>query len=184
MDRREFCISLAALAGTLSTPALRASGFLPAKPVTVRLDRSKPSRFVLEDVLEHPFYWWPRTLLRYPIESDVAIDPSRWDLRNAETGEAVPFQFSGGTRAADGSHRATLKFFSDLPSGGRREFILSAAATPVRHAPQVKEHRDGDTIVLDSGAVRVRIPASRKVRGDAPGPVLQMSRGGPWRKRA
>ncbi len=181
MDRREFCISLAALAGTLSTPALRASGSLPAKPCAVRLDRSKPSRFGLEDVLEHPFYWWPRTLLRYPIESDEAIDPSRWDLRSAETGEAVPFQFSGDTRAADGSHRATLKFFSDLPSGGRREFILSAAATPVRHAPQVKEHRDGDTIVLDSGAVRVRIPASRKVRGDAPGPVLQMSRGGPWR---
>lgn len=135
-----------------------------------------PVRFVIQDHLDHPFYWWPRTLLSYPIElrqSGVALE--RLSLTSVETGERVPIQFSDVTPG-----RAMLHFFSDLPSGGRREFVLSHGDSPVAAAPLVREVREGDKIVLDSGVMRVRIPASQRVRGggNAPGPVMQTSRDG------
>lgn len=137
----------------------------------------RPLPFVIQDLLDHPFYWWPRTLLSYPIEfgpaGAVALD--RLVLTNQTTGERLPIQFSGVTQ-----ERATLHFFSDLPSGGRREFVLSQGDAAGVVAPLVKEVREGNAIVLDSGAMRVRIPASQRVRGggDAPGPVMQTSRDG------
>ncbi|MDR3793507.1 MAG: hypothetical protein P4L03_09005 [Terracidiphilus sp.] len=51
---------------------------------------------------------------------------------------------------------------------------------PVATEPQVHEHSEGHSIVMDSGLMRVRIPASQEVIGDAPGPIMQVSRGGPW----
>ena len=143
-------------------------------------DSSKHIRFVLNDLLDHPFYWWPRTLLTYPIEFQQPVDLDRLVLTRADTGERVPMQFSAMVRGDSGVKSATLNFCSDLPSGGRYEFVLSAANAPVALPPQVKEIREGNTIVLDSGAMRVRIPASQEVHGDAPGPILQVSRGGAW----
>jgi hypothetical protein len=143
-------------------------------------DRSQTIRFVLEDLLEHPFYWWPRTLLGYPIEFRTPVDLDRISLTQTDSGERIPIQFSAIERDAAGVKAATLHFFSDLPSGARREFTLSITGSPATTQPQVKEAREGDTIVLDSGVVRVRIPASQMVTGEAPGPILQVSRGGAW----
>ncbi len=135
---------------------------------------------MLNDPLDHPFYWWPRTLLTYPIEFQQPVDLDRLVLTRTDTGERVPLQFSAVVRGASGVKSATLNFCSDLPSGGHYEFVLSAASAPVALPPQVKEFREGNTIVLDSGAMRVRIPASQEMHGDAPGPVLQVSRGDAW----
>ena len=140
-------------------------------------------RFVLQDPLEHPFFSWPRTLIRYQMTLDPSVDRRRWVLRRPETGEIVPIQWSEGSPAADGTPRGYLHFFSDLPSGGRREFVLAAARgpTPSTPSPRVRERREGNSIVLDAGPVQVRIPASRNgVVGAAPGPILQIARGGRW----
>jgi hypothetical protein len=134
---------------------------------------------VVQDLLDHPFYWWPRTLLTYPIEFHQAVDLDRLVLTRTDTGERIPIQFSAVARGPAGIKSATLNFFSDLPSGARREFVLSAASAPAAQ-PQVRESREGNSIVLDSGVMRVRIPASEVVHGDAPGPILQVSRGGAW----
>ncbi|HEV2323104.1 MAG TPA: hypothetical protein VGS10_04030 [Terracidiphilus sp.] len=142
-------------------------------------DQSHEIRFVLQDFLDHPFYWWPRTLLTYPIEFHSPADLDRLVLTPSGTGEQIPIQFTEVQRG-EGVRSATLNFFSDLPSGARREFVLSVSATPVTARQQVKETREGDTIVLDSGAIRVGIPATQTVHGDAPGPILQVSRGGAW----
>ena len=143
-------------------------------------DGSKHIRFVLNDPLDHPFYWWPRTLLTYPIEFQQPVDLGRLVLTRTDTGERVPMQFSEIVRKASGAKSATLNFCSDLPSGGHYEFVLSAASAPVALPPRIKEIHEGGTIVLDSGAMCVRIPASQEVHGDAPGPILQVSRGEPW----
>lgn len=135
---------------------------------------------MLEDLLEHPFYWWPRTLLSYPIEFRTPVELERMALTRTDTGERLPIQFSAMQSDATGVKAAMLHFFSDLPSGARREFVLSESRTPTADQPQVKESHEGDSIVLDSGAVRVRIPASQTVRGDAPGPIVQVSSGGAW----
>ncbi len=180
MNRRDFCLSLAALpgfvipAGILSAQGRVGSGRAAAP------DRSGRIRFVLQDRLEHPFYWWPRTLLRYPVRFESSVDLNRMELVRVDTGERIPFQFSDSVSDHDGVQRATLNFFSDLPSGARREFVLSGVASPLASPPLVTEHREGPTIVLDSGVMRVRIPATQTIRGEAPGPILQVSRGGSW----
>jgi hypothetical protein len=134
----------------------------------------------LSDPLEHPFYWWPRTLLTYPIEFHQAVDLDRMVLTNVDTGEKIPIQFSDVKQDHEGPKAATLGFFSDLPNGGHREFMLSAVDAPIAMKPQVGEVHEGNVIILDSGVMRVRIPQSHLVHGDAPGPVMEFSRGGKW----
>ncbi len=179
MNRREFCYSLIALSNAAGTARSWAKGD-PSGVAPAVWGSSKHIRFVLNDPLDHPFYWWPRTLLTYPIEFEQPVDLDRLVLTRADTGERVPMQFSEMVRSDSGVKSATLNFCSDLPSGGRYEFVLSVANAPAALSPQVKEIREGNTIVLDSGAMRVRIPASQEVRGEAPGPILQVSRGGEW----
>lgn len=180
MNRRDFCRSVVALPAVLSPMALCAGVGNPDRAVSIRPDREGKARFILQDRLEHPFYWWPRTLLRYPVELDPGVDLGHLALTRVDTGDRVPVQWSGVSKESGGSVRATLNFFAELPSGGRREFVLSAGGMAVQHRPQVWEHREGKTIVIDTGVLKVRIPASQAVHGDAPGPILQVSRGGAW----
>lgn len=180
MNRREFCYSLVALSNAAGTARLWAAEADPPPAAPAVWDSSKHIRFVLNDLLDHPYYWWPRTLLTYPIEFELPVDLDRLVLTRTDTGERVPTQFSAVVRGPSGVKSATLNFCSGLPSGGHYEFVLSVANAPVILPPQVREIREGNTVVLDSGAMRVRIPASQQVHGDAPGPILQVSRGGAW----
>lgn len=173
MNRRDFCFTLAAASAARSM-----AGAAFAKPLV--WDHTAQTRIVLQDLLDHPFYWWPDTLLTYPIEFRQSVELDRLVLTRTDTGQPVPIQFSAVVRDPSGLRAATLSFFSDLPTGARREFVLSAAGSPVIHPPQVKELPDGATIILDTGLMRVRIPATQRVLGDAPGPIIQVSRGGPW----
>jgi len=164
-----------------SAAELRGAENLPSGRRPAIWDNSRKIGFILSDPLKHPFYWWPRTLLSYPIEFQEPIALERLILTGAATHEKVPIQFTAVKQSAQGVSNAILNFFSDLPSGGRREYLLSAVdATPAAAKAQVSETREAGSIVLDSGAVRVRIPASRALDGDAPGPVMQFSRGGKW----
>lgn len=180
MNRREFCYSLVALSNATGAARLWAGENRAASVAPAVWDSSKHIRFVLNDLLDHPFYWWPRTLLTYPITFSQPADLDRLVLTRADSGERVPMQFSEIVRGATGVKSATLNFCSDLPTGGHYEFVLSAASAPVTLPPQVKEIHEGNTIVLDSGMMRVRIPTSQEVHGDAPGPILQVSRGDTW----
>lgn len=168
-----------ALPATMSAASQFAFG-MDRAPMTPRTwDRSHNIRFVLSDALDHPFYWWPKTLITYPIEFQDPVNLNRLVLTRIDTSESVPLQFSEVARDQKGIQTAKLNFFSDLPSGAHREFSLSLGS-PIDIKPQVGEHREGNTIVLDSGAVRVRIPGTQLVQGDTPGPILQLSRGGKW----
>ena len=178
MNRRSFCVGVLSLPAAASAARLGRRAPLPAAVAT--WDSFHWIRFVIEDLLDHPFYSWPRTLLTYPIEFRSPVDLQRLVLSRRDTGEQIPIQFSEVQRDHTGVKSATLNFFSDLPSGARREFVLTAAGAPVVDRQQVREAREGNTIVLDSGQVRVRIPATQDVHGDAPGPILQVSRGGAW----
>ncbi len=180
MNRRDFLLSLVAIPGALSATSLRAAADAPSLFKPLKLDRTGQVRIVLRDLLEHPFYWWPRTLLSYPVQVDANLDLGRLVLTRVDTGERIPIQFSDVTSDQTGPCWAKLNFFCDLPSGGQREFNLAVAAAPAQWPAQVSEHWDGETIILDSGAMSVRIPASQEVHGVAPGPLMQVSRGGAW----
>ena len=140
--------------------------------------------FVLEDELHHPFYWWPRTLLSYPVRFEEGVRPEALSLVRTDTAAARPVPFQLSDVETDGSGRlasARVHFFSELPSGGKRRFELTTRpveAPPPSEAPAVTEERQDDTIVLRTGAVQVRLPASQAVSGEAPGPIMQVSRDG------
>ena len=180
MNRRDFLLSLVVVPGVLSEAALRAAAQTPALLRPLHLDGTGPVRFLLQDRLDHPFYWWPRTLLGYPVQLGSNPNLEQQVLTRVDTGERIPIQFSDVTSDPSGQRHATLHFFCDLPSGGTREFLLSTGSSTTRLPALVSEQREDDTIVLDSGAMRVRIPASQDISGAAPGPVMQVSRGGAW----
>ena len=119
--------------------------------------RTHQIRIVLENPIDHPFYWWPRTLLSYPVQFDQATDLTRLRLQTG-SGEPVPLQWSNVVRRERATVSATLNFISDLPVGSRREFILKAGEPESGAGNAVTEVNEGKTIVLDSGAMGVRIP--------------------------
>jgi hypothetical protein len=153
--------------------------FLGALLVAAGALGATPDKFVLDDALDHPFIWWPDTLLSYPIHFDRQpdLDQLVLALTGAESGQ-IPVQFSNIVRDGGRITGATLNFISDLPTRGHKEFLLITGVP--RPVSGVTESKEGNTIVLDSGAVKVRIPATQDVTGAAPGPVQQLSRGGKW----
>ena len=170
-------LSLPAVASIATTHGL-AETHAADEPLT--FDSAGEIRFVLQDRLDHPFYWWPNTLLSYPLEFRQAVDLSRLILTDVSAGTPLPIQFSEASTSKTGPQTATLNFFSDLPTGTRREFVLSSSTSAAIHPPGVKEIRDGSSIILDTGALSIRIPATQLVHGDAPGPIMQLARGAKW----
>jgi hypothetical protein len=160
--------------------ALILAGALSAAPTYV-FGPSQTLHFVLKDHLHHPLYWWPRTLLSYPVEfKNVDLSSQELALHD-EQGTSVPYQFSNVRW--NGSHllSAIISFFSDLPSGGQHDFTLMRG-TSTASISAVTEQQEGNTIVLNSGAMRLRIPASQTITRETPGPILQLSRanGAKW----
>lgn len=190
MDRRRFCFTMLSIPGALSASrlALAQDGSAAYTQGRAVWDHTRRIRFVLSDPLEHPFYFWPRTLLHCPIAFDEPVALDRLQLLHTSSGEPLPLQFSDVVSEHGRIRSATLHFFADLPSGGHHEFVLSEAASPVAIKPlvsaraegQTEGQTDGQTLVLDNGAIQVRLPASQTLHGEAPGPVLQLARGGSW----
>ncbi|MGD0740586.1 MAG: hypothetical protein ABR957_13390, partial [Terracidiphilus sp.] len=90
MNRREFCYSLLALSNASRAARLWAAENGASRTAPAVWDGSKRIRFILNDPLDHPFYWWPRTLLTYPIEFQQPVDLDRLVLTRSDTGERVP----------------------------------------------------------------------------------------------
>ena len=135
MNRRDFCFTVAAM------PAAMAMQSAPAA-----WDGTARIRFVIQDLLDHPFYWWLTTLVTYPIDFRQPIELDRLILTRTDTGETVPLQFSDVVRDASGIRSATPNFLSDLPGGARSEFVLSAGASAADRTPLVKELPEGAAI--------------------------------------
>lgn len=123
-------------------------------------DKSELS-FEIKDEIKLPSFWWPRTLLTYHVVFQSPVKASALCLRNVQTGKAEPFQLSEVREEGGMLKSATVNFFSDLPSGAERRFTLAATGgSPV--TPEVRQTREGESLVLDAGKLKVRVPASRK----------------------
>ena len=143
--------------------------------------------FILQDNLDHPFYWWPKTLLSYPVRFDApGVPREQLSLVNAATGAPATMQLSGVKEDAGRVTFAWVNFMSDLPSNGRRDFQLTArGAAPSTMPSSLPIVSDARQIEIDTGAVKVRLPASQtfdsKKQGEIPGPITQLCRlGGNW----
>ena len=149
LNRRSFCYNMVALPAAASLTKARAALARTAAGEPRTFDAAGEMRFVVQDHLKHPFYWWPDTLVSYPVEFRQTIDHSRLLLTDAMTGKPVPMQLANVSRSGTGRQTATLHFFSDLPSDGRREFVLTTATAPPPLPSGVKETHDGNSIILD-----------------------------------
>jgi len=180
LDRRKFCYGMLALPATKSWASqvsfAKALGGTPC----LSWDATETLRFTLKDPLDHPFYWWPATLVGYNITFQHPVNLARLVLTKVASGERIPIQFSDVVLSHGSVEAAKLNFFADLPSGTTHEYVLSVADSAAPINPLVRESREGTSIVLESGLVRVRIPATQPIHGTAPGPILQLSRGGKW----
>ncbi|MBS2532603.1 fibronectin type III domain-containing protein [Catenulispora sp. NF23] len=165
------------------------TGFQPQTqaqtPTRVWGARDGHIEFVLRDLIDHPEFAWPRTLLSYPVRWET---PSvrAGDLRlTDENGEPVPFQLSQNTKSTTFLTTATVHFFAELGPGRNRRFTLSTRAElPLAESPlPVSVSKAEDGIELDSGVLRVRLPGTRiPFSGDdpVPGPITHFDRGSGW----
>jgi hypothetical protein len=144
-----------------------------ANPFVHEFPASGTLTLVLQDRLDHPFYWWPKTLLNYRVHFAGRVRPQELALH--EDGRPLPMQLSD-VRLKDGYlDEAVVSFIADLQPGGSRQFELSRGTAPPA-TPGVKEERAGDAIVLDTGAVRVKLSTA----SDGGGPLRQFWRDGRW----
>jgi len=152
-------------------------------PYVHRFPAGGELHLTLRDNLDHPLYWWPRTLLNYRVQfSDAHIRAGALELTS--NGKLVPFQLSQVKSRGGYLESALLSFFSDLPAGAERVFVLRRGRRQPSVQFGVRESRDGDTVTLDTGVMRVRLPASRAASAEVPGPLMQFSRGGAWLGRS
>jgi hypothetical protein len=175
INRRQFC--------TLTTSALLAQRPTTGFGAIIGLSDSPPlseinNQFVLRAPLGNPFYSWPRTLLAYPLGVGAQISTSTHRLLCVETNETVPFQVS----IVGASGVPELLFFSNLPYDATRTYRLepSAFAQSETARKDVIVTRDGNRLTINPGPIQIRIPDSQTVTGVAPGPILEVSRGGKW----
>ena len=141
--------------------------------------RHRKVRIELMDHFQIPAIEWPRTLLSYPVYYAVPVPPEQLVSRNLREAAEIPFQLSEIESRGERLQFAAVNFFSDLPSDGSSQFELSTAKPVLPSAPLVQQRVEGNTVVLDAGKIKVRLPATgavvpgRKVSG----PMLQPFRG-------
>ncbi|GAA3400073.1 hypothetical protein ACFFNY_17300 [Paenibacillus hodogayensis] len=156
--------------------------------------RGEPLTIILEDVLEHPFFLWPRTLISYRLSSDVELAPGSMTLLEATEAGVVKVDFQlvpAGERESVPDY--WLRFFTDLPSGGCRVYTLSASAEPPGDARAAGETGEGRIRVkrqqgeriFDNGCMQVGIPERWFAPGGAeaeegPGYLYRLGRSGGW----
>ena len=134
----------------------------------------------LKDYLDHPFYWWPKTLLSYPIRFEQSVDLDQLVLIDQVTNKQVPFQLSDVSNEPSGIS-GVLHLISDLPSNGVKKFILKQgepeAFTPLNVSAD--EHLQVDTDVLS-----VQLPL-KSTQENLPGPIVAFKqKAGEWMGRS
>lgn len=148
------------------------------------------ARFDLKELTCHPHFWWPRTLLNYRvIPSAGSTPPEQWFLQDAKSGAAIPMQVSEIASKDGKVAAATVSFFSDLPTGAERSFLLrtfgnKGARDPVQPTAQpsvsLRESKEG--IILDTGILKIRLPGSMEAtdKDGMPGPIMALNDGRGW----
>jgi len=134
----------------------------------------------LQDHLHHPYYWWPNTLLSYPIIFEENTVFEKLVLIDQKSGKIFPFQLTDFETTVDGKTKAILNFIADLPSGGSYDLNLKNGIP--EKCPKLSAERHGNQIIVQTDKLSVWLPASRKGgRGTLPGPVLGIARKGKTR---
>jgi hypothetical protein len=151
---------------------------------TRKFPKEGPLVFELRELINLPFYFWPTTLLTYPVSfDDLTIYPDQLSLIRTDTNQQQPFQLTD-LRLENGRLKsAMVHFLSDLPTGSTRRFELRITERRANNDLDKSASRmvqiNKDNIVLDTGETKIRIPSSQEIKGEVPGPILQLG----WKDR-
>lgn len=129
--------------------------------------------FKLKDRLKHPFYWWPNTLLSYQVRFEGPVKQEDFRLKETIKGELVDFQFSDQVNLKDGGVLIKLNFISDLPSGSEKNFVLERGRQASSVA-SIVALQDGNSILIKTDKLALRIPNSQGSSLQIPGPLSQL----------
>ena len=143
-------------------------------------------RLELTERIQHPHFWWPRTLLNYHVVLAGDSAPTdTWTLTEETSGKQMPIQISDLRKENGKLVSATVSFFSDLPTGGHYAFLLKTRNPGKldQTAPRAELVSTADNqMVLDTGSLKVKLPSSQSVSPGsmAPGPIVAVNDGKGW----
>ncbi|MEI6679055.1 MAG: hypothetical protein WCL21_10640, partial [Mariniphaga sp.] len=147
---------------------------LSSKPV---IYRSGKAEIKFEDHLHHEFYWWPNTLLSYPVIFEEKIALEELILADQKSGKQLPFQFSGVEKSADGKTKAILNLMADMPAGGSFDLVLKKGS--LQNFDKIRVEQKEKEVFIQSDLLSVWLPVSQDHATDfLPGPVLSISMNG------
>ncbi len=141
-------------------------------------------QFTIKDYLEE--YVFPEQLISYELKFPPrTVRAENLRLTAEQDGQVIPYQL--GTVQTDGAflRSAAIRFRTDLPLGGERQFVLTNDSTYRADFIDQALLRDRDaarhTAVLDAGTQQVLVPygswkPARAMR-EVPAPILKLSRG-------
>ncbi|MEI6422146.1 MAG: hypothetical protein WCP55_07995 [Lentisphaerota bacterium] len=157
-------------------------GSLMANPYVKTFGTDGKLQFTISEKTKLPGICWPESLVSYPIEFTAPVAKDNLRLLDMETGKPLVCQLSN-IREKDGKLTfALVNFLTDLPSGTSRRFELSAGKP--EKVPDIAATDEKDSIVIDNGKLKVRIPQSAGKSFSAslsvPAPVMQIDRGTGW----
>jgi hypothetical protein len=129
---------------------------------------------VLKESLKVPGMSWPNTLLEYPVDFSSGPVPEReMVLIDRLEKTAVPFQFTKVKQTDGNISSAVLCFFSGLPSGAEKEFLLTRKSlVPGVQSPLPASRitiTQDTTVQLDNGLMRLELPLPGRYSAPLPG---------------
>jgi hypothetical protein len=137
---------------------------------------------ILKDQLNMIEMSWPRTLLEYSVDfSAYPVKQNELALTDVNSNQQIPFQLTD-IQAENGRLKsATLCFFSDLPSGGFRNFHLYKipANTKKYNKPAIKITSANKKMIVDNGRIKLELPATGVHKKIMP-PIIQIGDNNSW----
>jgi hypothetical protein len=142
----------------------------------------KGIEIILEDQLKVKEMPWPKTLLEYDVDfSAYPVEQNELALTDVNSGQPVPFQLADIQTEYGRLKSATLCFFSDLPSGMRRNFRLQKISPEIKkeNKPVVSVKSLNQRILIENGLVRLELPGTGVHKELLP-PIIQIGDNNSW----
>jgi hypothetical protein len=171
----------------LSQPsARRAPNISYAKPLL--FNSAEALEISLDEVLDHPYYTWPRSLLSYELQLHPAELEYNLQLIDVSTGKDIVFQLTDTERDLSGKIiKCRLNFFSDLPTGEKRIYRLISNLYPSNGVQVEKQYETicqerELTWIADNGTLQIEVPKSYNFAEGSriPGPIARIGREKHW----
>lgn len=156
--------------------------FIPniAKANTYRLSSASNVIFECKNVFGIETYYWPKTLITYPVYFEGSISENNLKLINKISGKETAFQLSNVKTEKGNLVYADFSFFAELPQNGEYTYELSVGKSGEIFA-KVPVVKGKDGIEIDNGKIKIRLPQTSIVNSkEAVAPIVAINQQSSW----